>query len=99
MSDEFPVKVRRACPLESCDWHHDEPDHRRDSNLLSGLPELDRAAIAAAGGDVVFAALLTDYARVEKILREHFSTHLLEDWVLEVVRLREHIRRLTPGGW
>jgi hypothetical protein len=99
MADQRPATIRRNCPLESCDWHHDDPDRLRDPNLLAGLPEVDQAAFAAAGGDVAFAILLADYARVETILREHFDTHPLEEWVLEVVRLRENVRRLTPGGW
>lgn len=88
-----PGTIRRACPIEACDWHHDDPDRRYDPDLLSGLPAPDRAAIAAAGGDVVFAVLLADHMRVETILREHFETHPLQDWVLEVVRLRESIAR------
>ena len=87
--------VRRECPLSTCDWRHDEPDRVRGPNLFNfnDLADIDKAAIRAAGGDVVFAVLLADYTRVEAILREHFETHPLEEWVMEVVRLRESIRR------
>jgi hypothetical protein len=85
--------VRRECPLESCHWHHDEPDRHRSPNLFNDLTDIDKAAIKAAGGDVAFAVLLADYMRVETILREHFGSHPLEEWVMEVVRLRESIRR------
>jgi hypothetical protein len=91
---------RRSCPLGSCDWHHDEPDI---AHVLQLMPMPDEAAIEDArimldadpagtlDGDInlaSFATMMRYNMRLEAILRGHFETHPLADWVLEVQRLR-----------
>lgn len=87
----MPETVRRECPIAACDWHYDEPG----LSAATAWPAVDEAAIADAGGDVVLAIVKADLLRGEAILRGHFETHPLEDWVLEVERLRVENARLA----
>lgn len=90
---------RRECPLPSCTWFHDEPDWPMSLALMPAptVEQLEQARLISGGGpadplrDANLANLLIHTQRVETILREHFRTHPLEEWVLEVVRLQAEL--------
>lgn len=90
---EGPVS-RRECPLPSCTWFHDEPDWPLSLAVLP-MPtaeQLEEARRVFGEAEPLRAAnlanLLIHTQKVEAILRGHFHTHSLEEWVLEVVRLQ-----------
>lgn len=94
------VATCRPCPIESCGWHHDE--QKSDGWTTAGVIEPDADAIAQCGGDAmqaaIYATLHDQMLRVDGILREHFETHALKEWVTEVVRLRGQVARRTPAS-
>lgn len=89
--------TRRECPLPSCSWYHDEPDWPLSLAVVP-MPTADqmeeaRLVFGEANADPLrdlnLANMLINTQRVESILREHFQSHPLEEWVLEVVRLQQ----------
>lgn len=92
------VATCRPCPIESCGWHHDE--QKSDGWTTAGVIEPDADAIAQCGGDAMQAAIYAtvhdQMLRVDDILRAHFETHALEEWVTEVVRLRSQLAAARP---
>jgi hypothetical protein len=74
------VITRYECPLSVCQWAWDEPE-----------PELPTLADIAANP---LGPLTARFANSEAVLRAHAETHPIEDWVREVMRLREERDRL-----
>ena len=97
------VATCRPCPIATCTWHHDE--QKSDGWTTAGVIEPDADAIAQCGGDAMQAAIYAtvhdQMLRVDDILRAHFETHALEEWVTEVVRLRGQIasQGAVPETW
>lgn len=90
---EHTPGVSRACipcPISACGWHYDE--QKSDGWTTAGVIEPDADTIAQCGGDAtqaaIYATVHDQMLRVDGILRAHFETHALEEWVTEVVRLR-----------
>lgn len=86
--------TRRECPLPGCAWYHDEADWPLSLALMptptvEQMEEARRLLGAASDPmrDANLASMLIYTQRVETVLRDHFKTHPLEDWVLEVLRL------------
>lgn len=79
------------CPLAACDWMLDATP-----------PQVSANALASVFGPGTFAAT-SAYGHAtdtERKLRDHFTTHPLEEWVAEITRLREEngeLRRQQEG--
>jgi hypothetical protein len=69
-------RERYHCMISTCDWHYE-----RDGKPTGA--ELERALMFGPAD-----ASLDRAARTNAILREHFETHTLEEWVAEVSRER-----------
>ena len=70
-------RVRYHCMISTCGWYFE-----RDS--MPDSAELERALMFGPAD-----ASLDRAARTNAILREHFETHTLEEWVAEVSRERQ----------
>jgi hypothetical protein len=100
---EHTPGVARACipcPISACGWHYDE---QKSDDWTTSVPiEPDADTIAQCGGDAMQAAIYAtvhdQMLRVDDILRTHFETHALEEWVTEVVRLRGQIADQAPAS-
>lgn len=89
----MPEMIRRECPIEACSWWHDEPDP------IDGIDwTADEAALAESDGDFIPAIVMYDARRVDRILRGHFESHPLIDWVQEVAKLREQLAAAQRPG-
>lgn len=81
--------TRYLCPLSGCDWHHDEA---RNDGLPPMLTMPDAEMVAACDGDlleaIVYATADAERLRIDAILREHLAMHRVEDYLLEIVKLR-----------
>lgn len=75
----IPYGTRYKCPLPECPWFHDELH-----------PVAAPMALAAVFDPGVMDAIAVSkyYQRVEEVLRDHLSSHKLEEWVTEISRLR-----------
>jgi hypothetical protein len=75
------LMTRYPCPLD-CGWHHDEPF---TGDVPDGASEQDLHDLAALAS-----------SDVEELLREHFSSHSLEEWVAAVSHLRQQLADRPP---
>jgi len=73
--------TRYPCPLD-CGWYHDEPF---TGEVPDGASEQDLHDLAALAS-----------SDVEQLLREHFSSHTLEEWVAAVSTLRQQLADRPP---
>lgn len=92
-----------SCSLASCGWElvvlSLEEGPAVDPHLTPAeADELDERFGGGPLTAVAFATLLRATGKVDRQLREHFESHDLTDWVSEVVRLSEDLRRLNAGG-
>lgn len=97
--------TRRECPLPGCAWYHDEADWPLSLALIPAPTveqmEEARRMLGADNADPMrdanLANLLIYTQRIETVLRDHFASHPLEDWVLEVVRLQGKLEQARQG--
>jgi len=73
--------TRYPCPLD-CGWHHDEP-------FTADVPD------GASQQDLHDLATLAS-SDVEQLLREHFTSHPLQEWVGAVSNLRQQLADRPP---
>lgn len=92
--------TRRECPLPDCAWYHDEADWLMSLALMPTptVEQMEEARrLLGAEPDPIrdasLASMLIYTQRVERVLRDHFKTHPLENWVLEVVRLQAELEQ------
>ena len=78
------------CPIAACPW-----------TLAAGPPGVPAGLLADIFGPGVMAAqaMADHFEKTERNLRDHFSTHRLEEWVGEITRLRDAAAgpRQRPG--
>lgn len=91
----MPSITRLLCPLTGCDWHHDKPGPDDwETRLVMPTAEW----LAACDGDyieaVTYATAAAEHERIDGILRDHLATHRVEDYLLEIVRLRGELADL-----
>jgi len=90
---DLGVRVERLyCPISTCPWTHDDPgpgtgaDVRLPAAALSAKP----GTFADAMAEATYRALLAHALGQENVIREHLATHSFEEWVREIMRLREN---------
>jgi hypothetical protein len=91
---QFTKWMRVLDKIESCPWHHDEPDRRFDEPRWV---QPDAAMVAEYGdGATVFATVLAETMEIDAVLVKHFTEdHSLLDWVAEVGRLNMKVAALA----
>lgn len=75
------LMTRYPCPLD-CGWYHDEPF---TGDVPDGATQQDLHDLAALAS-----------SEVEQLLREHFESHTLEEWVAAVSTLRQQLADRAP---
>ncbi|MEC3994011.1 hypothetical protein VSR01_10820 [Actinacidiphila sp. DG2A-62] len=86
--------TRHLCPLDGCDWHYDEPDPSTDD--LSGItPDTRAATFEDAKVSIVEQAMMRRLRTTESLIRAHFESHPLEQWVAALVRARQERDQLA----
>lgn len=78
--------TRFECPIADCPWTYDYPGPAADDHdeQVRVEPEDDELLMSAVARTIV--------QRLGGIIREHLETHSLEEWVREVMRLRDRLR-------
>jgi hypothetical protein len=78
------VTNRYECPIRPCGWTWDEPEPQ--------LPSLADIIASPLG-----RPLAARFANSEAVFRRHLETHSVEDWVREVMRLRDERDQLLAN--
>lgn len=81
-------RTRHYCPLG--DWHLDAPDPDPTPAVTPEWLAGAREKHPGHADDPAFLALLAHLEPLEAEIRAHLETHSLEEWVAEVMRLREN---------
>lgn len=77
------------CPLD-CGWHHDVPDDSYNGNYpCPPLPENPSQA------DITGSLFIGRVVQTEHVLRQHFETHPLTEWVTALVTARNERDQLA----
>lgn len=81
------TEIRRyLCPLD-CDWQYDEPamrDHYEFADPAESRPV-----------DSVLGFLTRRLAESERVVRAHFDTHPLEQWVMALLAAQQERDRIA----
>lgn len=73
---EQQLTTRFQCPIQTCEWQHDEPPLE--------VPD------AASETDINDLVNLRG-SQIEDMLREHFTSHTVEEWVGAVSALQQQL--------
>jgi hypothetical protein len=89
-----PGTTGYLCPVDNCDWFHYEPPTPQPQSMDDVAAILNehadptsaslQDAVSSAAGNV----LLGRARETEAVLRDHFATHPVEDWLRTINRLR-----------
>lgn len=89
-----PGTTGYLCPVDDCDWYHYEPPMLRPQSM-SDVVEIVNTHADPTAADVpqivqsaVENLLLGRAWETESILRAHFASHPVEDWLRTINRLR-----------
>lgn len=74
MTTTRPGFDRFLCPVDGCDWTHTQPP----MEIPDGVSETDLPDLSNLHN-----------AQIEDILRQHYGSHELEDWLRTVSRLKQ----------
>lgn len=81
MTPSSPHIIQLRCPVDGCTWIHDEPA----MDIPDGATEKDLADLSKLYN-----------AQIEDLLREHYSSHQLPDWLRTVTRLQQQLAATKP---
>jgi len=81
MTPSRPGFDRFLCPVDDCTWTHDQPP----MEIPDGVTEADLTDLSKLHN-----------AQIEDILRTHYASHELEDWLRTVSRLKQGAEQRPP---
>ncbi len=87
------------CPVDDCDWYHYEPPVAPPQSvddvaaILNEHADPSSASLQDAVSSAAGNVLLGRARETEMVLRAHFATHPVEDWLRTINRLRELAER------
>ena len=86
--------TRHLCPFDDCDWHHDEPDFSADG--FAGItPDPSATTLQDANTSIVEQIVGRRLRATESVIRAHFESHPLEQWVAALVAARRERDQLA----
>lgn len=81
MTTVHPGFDRFLCPIDQCDWTHDQPP----MEIPDGVTETDLIDLGKLHN-----------AQTGDTLRDHYASHPLEDWLSTVARLKQLLDARPP---